>query len=100
MEFHKTMQLINIYNKRIRAMADSRRLGFSFNQHTYICYMVTFSFNLMATVCVIAHLFFIDQNDIIVHYSIFPNVGVYHATFPNLKGPRALSQNCKKIPAF
>ena len=61
--------------------------------------MVTFSFNLMATVCVIAYYYFIDQNDIIVHYNIFPNVGVYHTTFPNLKGPKAPSRNCKKIPA-
>ena len=36
------------------------------------------------------------KNDIIVHYNKFPNLGVYHATFPNLKGPRAHSENCKK----
>ena len=30
----------------------------------------------------------------------FPNLVVYRANFPNLKGPRAPSQNCKKkIPA-
>ena len=44
----------------------------------------------------------LTKNDIIVHcnyYNKFPNLGVYSATFPNLKGPRAPSQKCKKIPA-
>ena len=61
-------------------------------------YMVTFSFNLMAIECVIANYFFLllTKNDIIVHYIKFPNLGVCHANFPNLKGPRAPSQNCKK----
>ena len=30
-----------------------------------------------------------------MHYNKFPNLGVYHANFPNLKSP---SQNSKKIP--
>ena len=34
-------------------------------------------------------LVYIDQNDIIVHYNAYPNLGVYRATFPNLKGPSA-----------
>ena len=52
-------------------------------------------------VCVIANLFFfIDQNDINVHYNKFPNLGVYNATFFSLKGPRAPSQNCKKKSLF
>ena len=55
--------------------------------------MVTFSVNLMAIVCVIANLFFIDQNDIIVHYKKVPNLGVC-----NLKGPRPLPKIAKKIP--
>ena len=38
------------------------------------------------------------KNDIIVHYNKFPNSGVFGANFPNLKGPRTPSQNCKKIP--
>ena len=38
------------------------------------------------------------KNDIIVHCNKFPNVGVYHANFPNLKGPRVPSQNRNKIP--
>ena len=50
------------------------RLGFPFSQHTY---MVTFSFNLLAIVCVIAIFFFIID-------------------LPNVKGPRAPSQNAKK----
>ena len=41
-----------------------------------------------------------DQNDTIVHYNKFPNLGVYHANFHNLKGPRAPSQNRKKIPVM
>ena len=63
-------------------------------------YMVTFSFNLMAIVCVIANLFvfLLTKNEIIVHYNKFPKLGVYHTTFPILKGPRAPSRNCKKNP--
>ena len=54
----------------------------------------------MAIVCVIANLFcLLTKKDIIVHYNKFPNVGVYHPNFPNLKGHRAPSQKCKKIPA-
>ena len=34
------------------------RLGISFSHLTYTSYMVTFSFNLMAKVCVIAHLLY------------------------------------------
>ena len=58
-----------------------------------------FSFNLMAIVCVIANLFLIDQKCHNCVQNKFPNLRVYHAHFPNLKGPRAPSQNCKKIPA-
>ena len=36
-------------------------------------FMVTFSFNLIAIVCVIANLFLLTKNDIIVHYYKFPN---------------------------
>ena len=44
------------------------RMGFSFNQHTHTSYMVIFSFNLMAIVCLIANLFFLlTKNDIIMH---------------------------------
>ena len=50
----------------------------------------------MAVVYVIANLFLIDQNAVIVRYNKFPNLGVYHANFPNLKSPWAPSQNCKK----
>ena len=56
----------------------------------------------MAKVYVIANLFLLTKNDIIVHYNKFPNLGFYHTNFFNLKGPRAPSQNCKKkkkIPA-
>ena len=35
--------------------------------------------------------------DIIVHYNTFPNLGVYHANFPNLKGPRAPSHLKKSL---
>ena len=55
--------------------------------------MVKFSFDLIAIVCVIANLFLLTKNDIIVHYNKFPNLGVYHATFLNLKGPKPPSQN-------
>ena len=51
----------------------------------------------MVKVCVIANLLLLTKNDIIVHYDRFLNLGVYHANFPNLKGPRLPSQNCKKI---
>ena len=59
-----------------------------------------FSFNIfMAKICVIAYMLFIDQNDIIMHYNKFPNIGFYHANFYNLKGPKAPTKNCnKKIP--
>ena len=51
----------------------------------------------MAKVCIIAILFFLlTKNDIYVHYNKFPNLGVYHINFPNLKGHRASSQNAKK----
>ena len=60
--------------------------------------MVAFPFNLMAIVFLIANLFLMTKNDIIVHYNKFPNLGVYHTTFPNLKGPRALPKIVKKIP--
>ena len=60
--------------------------------------MVTFSFNLIATECVIANLFLLTKNDIILRDNIFSNFGVCHAHLPNLKRPRVPSQNCKKIP--
>ena len=54
----------------------------------------------MVKVSVIANLFFLlTKNDIIVHYNKVSNLGVYRANFPNLKGPRAPSQNCNKFPA-
>ena len=40
------------------------------------------------------------ENAIFVNYNKFPNLGVYRANFPNLREPRAPSQNCKKIPVF
>ena len=48
--------------------------------------MVIFSFNLMVILCVIADFFLLNQNDIIENYNKFPNLGVYHANFHNLKG--------------
>ena len=42
------------------------------------------------------YFFLLTKNDIIVHYSNFPNLGAYLATFLNLKGPRAPSQIAKK----
>ena len=59
---------------------------------------MTFSFNLMALVCVIAKLFLLTKNDILEHYNKFPNLGVYPANFPNLKGPKALPKIEKKNP--
>ena len=71
----------------------------SVNTHT--SYMVIFSFNLMAILCVIADFFLLNQNDIIENYNKFPNLGVYHANFSNLKGPRAgLPKLAKKIPVW
>ena len=64
-------------------------------QHTHTSCMGMFSFNLMAIVCVIA-IFLLTKNDIIVHYIKFPNLGIYHNNFPNLKGPRALPKIAKK----
>ena len=58
--------------------------------------MVKYSFNLKAIVCCVQ--FLLTRNDVIVHYNKFPNLGVYHVTFPNLKGPFAPSKNYKKIP--
>ena len=52
----------------------------------------------MAKVCVIANLFLLTKNDIIVHYNKFANLWIYHANFLNLKGPRVPSKNCKKDP--
>ena len=42
--------------------------------------------------------FLLTKNDIIMHYNKFPNLGIYHTNFPNLKGPRAPSQDCKNNP--
>ena len=71
----------------------------SVKTHNHTSYIVMFSFNLMAVVSVIAIFFLLlTKNDIIVHYNNFPKLGVYHAASPNLKGPRAPSQNCKKNP--
>ena len=70
----------------------------SVNVNTHTSYMVTFSFNLIAIVCVIANCFFIDKNDLIMHFNKFPNLGVYHSNFPNLKGPRAPSKISKNNP--
>ena len=50
----------------------------------------------MALVCVIVDLFLLTKKDIIMHYNKFPNLGVYRATFPNLKGPKALPKIAKK----
>ena len=44
--------------------------------------------------------FLMTKNDIIVHHNKFSNWGVYHANLPNLKDPRAPSQNFKKIPVY
>ena len=63
----------------------------SVNTHT--SHMVMLSFNLMAIECVIAIFFLLTKNDINVHYNTFPKLGVYHATFLNLKGPKVPSQN-------
>ena len=54
------------------------------------------SVSLMAIVCVIANFVFkLTIN------AVFPKIVVYRANFPNLKGPRAPSQNCKKkIPVL
>ena len=60
--------------------------------------MVMFSFNLMTIVCVIANLFLLTKSDLIVHNDKILNLGVYRATFPNVKGHRAPSQNFPKIP--
>ena len=72
----------------------------SVNSHT--SYMVAFSFNLMAIVCVISIFFFflLTKNDIIVHNNKFPNLGVCCANFPDLKGHGAPSQNHKKISGY
>ena len=40
--------------------------------------------------------FKLTENTVFVHYNKFPNSGVYHANFHNLKSPRAPSQNCQK----
>ena len=51
----------------------------------------------MAIVCVIiANLFLIDRNALIAHYNKLPNLRIYYANFPNLKGLRAPSRNFKK----
>ena len=50
----------------------------------------------MAIACVIVNLFLLTKKDIIMHYNKFPNLGVYRATFPNLKGPKALPKIAKK----
>ena len=53
----------------------------------------------MAIVCVIANFVFkLTKNAVLVCLENFPKKVVYPANFPNLKGPRAPSQNCKKNP--
>ena len=43
----------------------------------------------MESICVISKLFFLlTKNDIIVHYNKIPNLGIYHANYPNLKDPK------------
>ena len=75
-------------------------LEFSFSNHTHKLHddnllpthlIISPSIFWIAKVCVIADFFYL-----FVHCTKFPNLGVYHANFPNLKGPRAPSQNCKK----
>ena len=41
---------------------------------------------------------FIDQKDINVHYNKLSQFRGFTRLFPDLKGPRAPSQNCKKKP--
>ena len=49
------------------------KIGISIQStHTHTSFMVTFSFNLMTIVCVIAKLFLLTTNDIIVHYNKIP----------------------------
>ena len=63
----------------------------SVNTHTHGDVLLQFNGNSM---CNSIFDFLLTKNDvIIVHYHFF-----YHATFPNLKGPRAPSQNCLKVP--
>ena len=72
--------------------------------HSLTSYMMTiywncilFSFNLMAIVCVIANFVFkLTKKCCSCLFRKFPKIVVYRANFPNLKGPRAPSQNCQK----
>ena len=93
MTFFPILKKIPIFKKKKNYFEDWNFHSVS----THKSYMVMSSFILMARVCVIAN-FLLTKNDIIVHNNKFPNLGVYPATFPNMKGPRAPFQICKKIP--
>ena len=84
--------------KKIPIVNFSHFLVFLFSHHTYTIYMVThlFSFNLMAIVCVIANLFLNSPKMPLLLFRKIPNLVVYRPNFPNLNGPKAPSQNCKK----
>ena len=45
------------------------------------------------SMCNGSFVFILTRNDIIVLYNKFPDLVVYHATFPNLKGPRFMDDN-------
>ena len=52
-----------------------------------------------SSMCNSEFVFLLTKKDIIVHYNKFPNLGICHANFPNLKSPRATHfSNRKKIP--
>ena len=63
---------------------------YSVKIHKKVSYMVKFFFNLCN------RCFLLIKNDIIVRYNKFPNLGVYQATFPNLKGLGPLPKIAKK----
>ena len=68
------------------------RLGFPFTHKLHGDVLLQFNGNSMCN----SYFFLLTKNDIIVHYNKFPNLGVCHANFPNLKGPKALSKILKK----
>ena len=59
-------------------------------------HLIFFQFN-CNSMCNSYFVFKLTENAVIVCLEI-SNLVVYRANFPNLKGPRAPSQNCQKIP--
>ena len=80
------------------------RLGFSFSPHTHkqstsIAFYFSFIFYGKSMCNSLYDFLFHQKWHKFVHYIKFPTLGVYHANFPNLKGPFPKSQK-KSLSEF